>query len=162
MIKNGLVEGVKLDRSSDIWSCDSCEYAKAHKKPIQKEQKEPWTSDFGKEVHLNVWGPSPVQNMNSREYYSFYTDHYSWYTHLYLLHIKNQNFDAYKYYKTKLWTQYGADIKRLHSDWGGEYLSTAFDEHFAKLETLWSLTVHGTPKYNGVSEWLNHMLLEKV
>ena len=37
LVEDGLVEGVKLDRSSDIWSCDSCKYAKAHRKPIQKE-----------------------------------------------------------------------------------------------------------------------------
>ena len=41
LIEDGLVEGVKLDRSSDIWSCDSCEYAKAHRKPIRKEREEP-------------------------------------------------------------------------------------------------------------------------
>jgi hypothetical protein len=29
-----LVEGVKLDKSGDIQSCDSCEYAIAHRKPI--------------------------------------------------------------------------------------------------------------------------------
>ena len=37
LIENRLFEGLKLDRSSDVWSCDSCEYAKAHRKPIQKE-----------------------------------------------------------------------------------------------------------------------------
>jgi hypothetical protein len=41
LVEDRLVKGVKLDRSSDIWSCESCEYAKAHRKPIQKEQEEP-------------------------------------------------------------------------------------------------------------------------
>jgi hypothetical protein len=38
LIEDGLVKGVKLDRSSDIRSCDSCKY---DRKPIQKEQEEP-------------------------------------------------------------------------------------------------------------------------
>ena len=37
-----------------------------------------------------------------------------------------------------------------------------FNKHLAKSGTLQSLTVHDMPKYNGVSEWLNHTLLEKV
>ena len=41
MVEDNLVDGVKLDKSSDIWSCDSCEYAKAHRKPIWKERDLP-------------------------------------------------------------------------------------------------------------------------
>ena len=81
---------------------------------------------------------------------------------LYLLHTKDQNFNTYKSYDTELWMQCGACIKRLHSDHEGQYLSIAFDEHLSKSGTLQSLTVHDMPKYNGVSEQLNHMLLEKV
>lgn len=113
-------------------------------------------------MHLDVWGPSPVQTINGREYYSSYTDDFSRYTHLYLLRTKDQNFNAYKSYEAELWTQHGARIKRLRSDRGGEYLSTGFDDHLAKSGTLRSLTVHDTPEYNGVLERLNCTLLEKV
>ena len=77
LIEDGLVKGVKPDRSSDIWSYDSCKYAKAHRKPIWKEQEEPQASKIGNEVHLDMWGPSPVQTINGREYYLSYTDDYS-------------------------------------------------------------------------------------
>ena len=72
------------------------------------------------------------------------------------------NHDTYKNYEAELQTQHGVHIKRLCSDQGGEYLSTTFDDHLAKSGTLRSLTVHNTPKYNGVSEQLNCTLLEKV
>ena len=104
LVEDGLVEGVRLDKSSDIRSCDSCKYAKAHRKPIRKEREEPWALEIGEEAHSDVWGPAPVQSINRREYYSSYTDDYSWYTHLYLLHTKDQNFDAYKNYKAELRT----------------------------------------------------------
>jgi len=61
LVEEGRVEGVKLDKSSTIQSCDSCEYAKAHRKPIQKEQQTPHATSLGEEVHVDVWGPSPVQ-----------------------------------------------------------------------------------------------------
>jgi hypothetical protein len=162
LIEDGLVKGVKLDRSCDIRSCDSCKYAKAHRKPIWKEREEPRATEIGEEVHSDVWGPSPVQMINGREYYSSYTDDFSRYTHLYLLRTKDQNFIAYKSYEAELQTQRGARIKRLCSDRGGKYLSTSFDDHLAKSETLRSLTVHDTPEYNGVSQQLNRTLLEKV
>src|ERR1700683_5107631 len=108
--------------------------------------------EIGGWVHSDVWGPAPVQTINSREYYTSYTDDRSRYTHVYLLRTKNQNFDAYKNYEAELRTQRGAHIKRLRSDRRGEYLSGPFDEHLAKSGTLQSLTVHDTPEYNGVSE----------
>jgi hypothetical protein len=162
LVEDGLVEGVKLDESSSIQSCDSCEYAKAHRKPIRKEREEPRATEIGGEVHSDVWGPAPVQTINGREYYTSYTDDRSRYTHVYLLRTKNQNFNAYKNYEAELRSQRGARIKRLRSDHGGEYLSGPFDEHLAKSGTLRSLTVHDTPEYNGVSERLNRTLLEKV
>ena len=94
------------------------------------------SSEIGEEVHSDVWRTSPVQTINGREYYLSYTDDFSHYTHLYVLCTEDQNFNAYKSYKAELQTQHGACIKRLHSDQGGQYLSTAFDEHLAKSGTL--------------------------
>ena len=59
-------------------------------------------------------------------------------------------------------TQCKASITKLCSDRGGEYLSGPFDNHLSKAGTLWILTIHDTPEYNGVSERLNRTLLEKV
>ena len=136
MVEDNLVDGVKLDESSDIRSCDSCEYAKAHRKPIRKEWELPRASYLGEEIRSDVWGPAPVQTINGRKYYSSFTDDYSRYTHLYLLRTKGQVFDAYKAYEAELMTQCKARIKKLRSDRGGEYLSGPFDDHLSKSGTL--------------------------
>ena len=36
LVSKGAFEGIKLDKSSQLRSCDSCEYAKATWKPIRK------------------------------------------------------------------------------------------------------------------------------
>ena len=162
MAEDNLVVGVKLDKSSSIWSCDSCEYAKAHGKPIWKEWEFPRASKLGEEVHSDMWGPALVQTINGREYYGSFTDDFSRYTHLYLLRTKGQVFDACKSYEAELMMQCKASITKLRSDRGGEYLSSPFNDHLSKAGTLRILTIHDTPKYNGVSERLNHTLLEKV
>ena len=57
LVQKGLVEGFKLDETSKILSCDSCEYGKAHRKEIKKERQFPQASNIGDEIHSDVWGP---------------------------------------------------------------------------------------------------------
>ena len=53
-------------------------------------------------------------------------------------------------------------IKVLRSDRGGEYLSTAFNQHLANAGTARKLTTHDTPQLNGIAEQLNRTLLERI
>ena len=62
----------------------------------------------------------------------------------------------YKEYEAWMLTQHSKLIKVLQSDRGGEYLSKDFDSHLKVNGTIRSLTVHDTPKENGVAERLNH------
>ena len=95
MVEKGMVDGINLDGSSDMRSCDSCEYGKAHRKPISKVREATRAKTVGEEVHSDVWGPSLVQTINGREYYVTFTDDHSRLTHLYLLHTKDETFEAY-------------------------------------------------------------------
>ena len=81
LVEKGLVEGFKLDTSSEMPKlCDACEYGKAHRKPIKKECEAQKAVKIGDEVHSDVWGLSPVQTMGGREYYSTYADHHLHFT----------------------------------------------------------------------------------
>src|SRR5277367_5895764 len=162
MVDTGVVEGLKLDETSKIISCDSCEYGKAHWKAIGKMRQAPRPLNIGDEVHSDVWGPSPVPTINGREYYSTFTDGKSRYSDLDLLRAKYETFKAYKDYEARLWTQKKICIKKLWSDRGGEYLSKEFGDHLAQAGTIRNLTVHDTPEHNGIAERLNRTLLEKV
>ena len=51
LVQKGVVEGFKLDKTSKITSCDSCEYGKAHHKAIKKEREFPRASNVGDEIH---------------------------------------------------------------------------------------------------------------
>ena len=123
----------------------------------------PRAAKFGDEIHLDVWGPSPVQTPGRKEYYvSFMDDHTRW-THLQLLATKDGVFEAYKNFESWSKLQFGISaFKVLHSDRGGEYLGKMFSSHLASQGTMRWLTVHDTPKYNGISKCLNWMLLERT
>jgi hypothetical protein len=103
LVKKGLVEGFKLDRSSKMPGvCSSCEYGKAHRKTVKKERKAPRAEKIGDEVHCDIWGPFPVLTIGGREYFSTHTDGSSRYLKLYLQKLKSETFNAYKHYEAYL------------------------------------------------------------
>ena len=111
LVQKGVVEGFKLDETSKILSCDSCEYGKAHRKEVKKERQFPRASNIGDEIHSDVWGPSPVKTIGGREYYSSFTDDNSCYSKLYLQRTKDETFTSYKTYEAELLRQKGIHIK---------------------------------------------------
>jgi hypothetical protein len=163
MVSSGAVKGIEIDPTSSIQDCNSCEYAKATRKPIKKVRETPRATKFGNEIHLDVWGPSPVKTPGHKEYYVSFTDDFSRWTHLQLLATKDGVFQAYKDFEA--WARLNFGIKAfkvLRSDRGGEYLGKEFSSYLSSQGTVRKLTVHDTPEYNGVSERLNRTLLERT
>ena len=163
LIENGLVTGVRLDDSSgDTVFCESCVYAKSTRKPVAKEREGEQATEFGEEVHSNLWGPAPVATIGGRRYYVTFTDDKTRMTYLHLLRRKRETLGAYKDFAAKCLTQHEAHIKTLHSDRGGKYTGKEFTLYLRKNGTKQKLTVHDTPQHNGVAERLNRTILEKV
>ena len=81
---------------------------------------------------------------------------------IYCISRKSEVLAKYKEYEAWMRTQDGRLIKVLQSGRGGEYLSKDFDSHLKANSTIRSLTVHSTPKENGVAERLNHTVAQKT
>ena len=163
LVENGLVTGVRIDDSSDgVIFCESCVYAKATRKPVAKEREGERATEFGGEIHSDLWGPAPVPTIRGRRYYVTFTDDKTRMTYIHLLRQKSDTFAAYKDFEAECLTQHDARVKVLHSDRGGEYTGKEFVLHLRKNGTKQKLTVHDTPQHNGVSERLNRTILEKV
>ena len=163
MVSNKSVEGIEVDIATTIQHCDSCEYAKATRKPIKRTREAPRAARFGEEIHSDVWGPSPIQTPGRKEYYVSFTDDHTRWTHLQLLATKDGVFQAYKDFEAWAKVQHSIPaFKALRSDRGGEYMGKQFSAHLQSQGTTRRLTVHDTPEYNGVSERLNRTLLERT
>ena len=161
MVSSKAVEDIDVDLTTTVQYCGSCEYAKVTQKPIKKTQEAPRATNFGNEIHSDVWGPLLVQTPGYKEYYVSFTDNYTQWTHLWLLVSKNEVLHAYQDFEA--WATLHFDIlafKHLWSDQGGEYLGDAFSSHLASKGTVRKLTIHDTLEYNGVSEHLNQTFLE--
>ena len=116
LIRSGAVDGIQLIDDKSALICNSCEYAKATRKAIHKEQESPLANAFGAEVHTDLWGPSPIPSLGGRKYYVTFTDDHTQYTRISVLRFKDQMLDAYKAFVAWAHTQHGARIKRLRSD----------------------------------------------
>ena len=136
LVAKGVITGIELDKQTIPTFCTPCAKGKVTRKPIPKERTGPRAMKFSEKIHTDVWGPTSPQSHDGKQYFITFTD------------------DA-KPYEARLETQHNVKIKRLQSDRGGEYLSKEFDQHLKSKGTIRSLTVHDTPKQNGVAERLN-------
>ena len=135
LIRNHLVAGLQLLDDTSPFFCESCEYAKATRKPINKERQAEQASAFGDKIHSDLWGPSPISTIGGRNYYVTFTDDYSRYTSLELLKSKDETLSVYKTYAMWAQTQHNAKIKQLRSDRSGEYTGGDFTKFLQEQGT---------------------------
>ena len=75
---------------------------------------------------------------------------------------KSEVFDHYRKFTAWIRTQFGVEIKMLHSDKGGEYLSGKLTKYLEEHGTNHSLAAHDMHEMNGITERLNLMLLDHL
>ena len=163
LVRTNAVTGLQIIDDGSPFSCDSCAYAKMTRKNICKEHRAPLATAFGDEIHTDVWGgPSTLLSLGGRKYYVSFTDDYSRYTCITLLHTKDEAFDAYKAFTAWAKTQHNIKIKQLRSDRGGEFTGNDFTKFLEQQGTERRLTTHNTPQHNGIAESLNRRIFERV
>ncbi|KAK8635003.1 hypothetical protein V6N13_022881 [Hibiscus sabdariffa] len=113
-------------------------------------------------IHSDVCGPMNTQARGGFHYFITFTDDFSRYGYIYLMHHKSEALEKFKEFRNEVQNQHGKSIKALRSDRGGEYLSHEFDELLKECEIVSQLTPPGTPQWNGVSERRNQTLLDMV
>ena len=161
-VRDNYFTGFDVDLSTPITDCEVCLTAKAKRSPIAKHHKDPRAEKPGEFIHADVWGPSQIEAKGGFRYFSLYTDDRSRMKALYLQKSKDETFERYTTYESHLKTQFGIDIKLLHSDRGGEFTSNAFAKHLNAKGTKASYTTHDTPEMNGVSERGNYTIIDHV
>jgi hypothetical protein len=91
-----------------------------------------------------------------------FTDDKTRCSYLALVRQKSDVPGAYQHFEAWLKAQFGATMKILRSDRGGEYQSEEFSNHLATTGTVQKLTVHDTPEFNSVAKRLNRTLLKRA
>jgi len=92
---------------------------------------------------------------------SLFTDDYSRYGYLYLIHKKSQSMDVFKIYEVEVENQQNRKIKGVRSDRGGEYYGRydgsgrcpgPFANFLEECGIVARYTMPGMPRQNGVAK----------
>lgn len=109
-------------------------------------------------VHTDLWGPSPVKSITGVKYFVLFVDDYSRFCWFYLLHSKDETNAAFITFQKMVQTQFHSTIKKVRSDWGGEF--RPLHSFFAKLGIHHELSCPHTPQQNGRVERKNRQVVE--
>ena len=162
LTKDGFITGLQLETtpSGNDFFCESCVYAKATCKPVAKAQSGECATEFGGEVHSDLWGLAPVATRGGKRYYITFVNNSTRFTHLNLLAAKSEAQGAYKNFEAWCEMQMKKPVQILHSDHSGEYMGKEFVLYLKSKGTEQKLMVHNTPEENGVAEQHNRTIVK--
>ncbi|KAH9763832.1 retrovirus-related pol polyprotein from transposon RE1 [Citrus sinensis] len=142
------------------FKCDVCELSKSHRTtcPLSLNKNSvPFMV-----VHFDVWGPSKVSTIGGARWFVTFIDDCSRMTWIFLMKSKDEVNSLFQRFHKMVTTQFQTQIQVLHTDNGGEYMSTAIQQFLKSQGSVHQTTCVGTPQQNGVAERKNRHLLEVV
>uniref|UniRef100_A0A2N9F7W8 Integrase catalytic domain-containing protein n=1 Tax=Fagus sylvatica TaxID=28930 RepID=A0A2N9F7W8_FAGSY len=147
-----------LNNKSHLLHCQHCLAGKMHKLPFPTSVPK---SEFPLHVlHVDLWGPAPIQSYNGFKYYLVIVDDYTKFCWVYLLKNKSDTFTTFQQFKAMAEKHYNSSIHFLRTDCGGEFTSTAFNSYCANSGIIHHLTCPHTPQQNGVAERKHRHLIQ--
>ncbi|GAA5990286.1 hypothetical protein JCM11641_006387 [Rhodosporidiobolus odoratus] len=121
----------------------------------------PRANKIGEVLHSDVCGPFPL-SIGGRQYFVVLLNDCSRRPFVYFLKTKDEVTTAFMHLRALLQTQYGATIKLVRSDRGGEYLNNDMQQLAAIDRYRPEFTSPHTPQQNGVAERFNRTLQERL
>jgi transposase InsO family protein len=103
-------------------------------------------------VHSDVWGPAPINSINSHRYYVIFVDDFTRFTWFFPLKHKSQVLASFQHFKNTMENHLGTSIKTLRTDCGGEYTNNEFRAFCSKSGIFHQFTCPHTSQQNGVAE----------
>lgn len=165
MVQKNMVSGLPLtaaDISEDFQNnCEGCIAGKQTKLPFKSNMKGT-TSKSLEIVHSDICGPISPKTYNNKRYLLTFIDDYTHFTIIYLLAQKDEFFNCFQDYESKVTTLHNLKIINIRCDNAGEYKSNDF-QNFVKIKGInVQYTVPYTPELNGKAERMNRTILEKA
>src|SRR3954468_17135543 len=131
--------------------CGACEAGKMTKAKHPAKTIMTTTRPF-ELLHMDLFGPNHYSFVsNEASQYGFViVDDYSRYTWVHLVSYKHEVQEVFKRFSSRASTNFGVKIKHIRSRIGIEFLNSALNEYLDNLRIFHEVSVHYTPKQNGV------------
>ena len=138
--------------------CSAC----LHSKMVQVQGKDstPRATRRNERAFSDIWGPYKVSTLGGSRYFASFTDEFSRYSTLYLLHRRTDIYNAFEEYRTIAERDTHEPLRFLRTDNAKEYEKLARENQDKGIEFEFTTTY--TPEQNGVSERLNRTIMECI
>lgn len=160
LINGGLTSGKMEKVSAENQFCETCTLGKMAR--LLYDGTRPKTSQPLERIHSDVCGPMETTAIDGSKYFVTFLDDYTHFTVTYLLKEKSEVLSKFKLFVAMASTHFERKVKRLRSDRGGEYSSTAMKQFCGENGIVLETNPAHNPQLNGVAERLNRTLTEKA
>ena len=143
--------------SKDFEKCETCSQAKITKRPHKNVVR---NTELLELIHSDLCEFEGILTRGGNRYIITFIDDFSKYTTIYLLKNKSDAFEKFQDFLKEVENQFGRKIKRIRSDRGREYESSAFNSFVQSLGIIHETTAPYSPASNGVAERKNRTLIE--
>jgi hypothetical protein len=113
-------------------------------------------------IHSDIFGSMLVKFFANNRYFITFIDKFTHFCCVYSLAFKSQAFETFKNFCARVELKFNAKITELHSDRGGEYMSTEFTQYLLTQGVFCQLTNAETPEQNGIAKRKNRTIIEGV
>ncbi|GJZ64659.1 zinc finger, CCHC-type containing protein [Tanacetum coccineum] len=157
MTTKNLVQGIPpIKHSTDI--CDICLIGKHSRAPFPQQAK--YRSKTALDlIYGDLCGPISPPTPSGKRYIFLLVDDYSRYMWEYFLNSKDQAFDVFKEFKTRVEKEHGTKIKMFRTDRGREFTSNEFHKYCRENRIIRQLTAPYSLQQKGVVERKNRTIL---
>ncbi|GBN98043.1 Retrovirus-related Pol polyprotein from transposon TNT 1-94 [Araneus ventricosus] len=164
MCKNKSVKGLeKVNIKIDNESCIACNAGKATRTSLKKNYVyKRVTKSVLDKVHMDLWGPAPVNSLGGSKYFLSIIDDFSRKIDVFTLKSKSEVFSIFKEYLSRVQRELGRKLKSVRTDNGLEFCHKDFETFLRDLGIKIERTSFYTPELNGIAERFNRSSMEAV
>jgi len=111
-------------------------------------------------IHIDLCGPMRIQSRSGKKYVLVIVDDYSRFTWVIFLTTKDETYNEFEAFVTRIQKTSGFQVIHIRSDHGTEFDNTRFDEFCRTNGMDHNFSAPSTPQQNGVVERKNRTLEE--
>jgi len=130
----------------DSFHCETCILVKTHRLPFGRSTIS--TKNPFELVHMDLWGPYRVVNLNGARYFVTIMDDFTRNTWTQLLQSKSQVYAAIEYLLSMVETQFKTKVSMVRTDNGTEFLQSICLSLFGIKGILHQRSIVKTPQQN--------------
>ncbi|GJY32267.1 putative ribonuclease H-like domain-containing protein, partial [Tanacetum coccineum] len=159
LVKGNLVRGLPSKVFVNDHTCVACKKGKQHKASCKAKLERTIRKPL-ELLHMDLFGPVSVHNINKKRYCLVVTDDFSRFSWVFFLGTKDETSEILFTFITGLENQLNHKVKIIRCDHGTEFKNYDMNVLCAKKGIKREYSVARTPQQNGVAERKNRTLIE--